>query len=430
MPNALVLRPAAAVFIAVAGLLSSQTILAAGAPLTLRQAQRLAVERSRQVAARDASASASREMAIAAGELPDPVLRAGIDNLPVDGADRFRIGDDFMTMRRIGVTQEFTRSEKLRLRSQRFELEAEKSLAEKDASIAAVERDTALAWLDRHYAESIAVLVDRQMGEARLEIEAAASAYRGARGSQADIFAARSALATLEDHASEAARRVRTAQVALERWVGDAARYPLAGEPSTDAIRADLGSLEAHLRSHPEIEALVRQEEIAATEAKLAQADKKADWSVELMYSQRGPAFSNMVSIGVSVPLQWNPARRQDREIAAKLALAEEARAARDDMFRAHVAEVRAMAIEWKSDRERRARYDAEIIPLAAQRTQAALGAYRGGKSSLTEVLAARGAELEVRLQALRLAQETAGLWARLEFLFPIDAEMKMKESK
>jgi len=52
---------------------------------------------------------------------------------------------------------------------------------------------------------------------------------------------------------------------------------------------------------------LVRQEEIAATEAKLAAANRKSDWTVEIAYQQRGPAYSNMVSVGVSIRrrLRW-----------------------------------------------------------------------------------------------------------------------------
>ena len=49
--------------------------------------------------------------------------------------------------------------------------------------------------------------------------------------------------------------------------------------------------------------------------------------------------------------------------------------------------------------------------------------AYRGGKSTQAEVLSARRAELEARLQALQLEAETARLWARLTFLIPREAK-------
>jgi outer membrane protein TolC len=404
----------------------SAPVAAAETPLTLAEAQRRAVERSLQVVAQDAAVSASRQMAVAAGQLPDPMLRAGIDNVPISGPDRFSLGNDFMTMRRVGVMQELTRGEKRRLRAERFELDAEKSLAEKSGTIATIQRDSALAWLDRYYAEAMARLIGEQSAEARLENEAADSAYRAGRGNQAELFAARSALSAFEDRASEYGRRVRSAKVALARWIGEEAQSPLAGKPAIDSIRLHGHDLASELAAHPTIAALAKQQEIAATEAKLARANKKADWSVELMYSNRGSAFSDMVSIGVSVPLQWDQPNRQDRELASKLAMAEQARALREDALRAHVAEVQAMIFEWDNDRERGRRYEAELIPLARQRTEAAVAAYRGGKSTLTEVLAARRGEIDVRMHALQLEMETARMWAQLNFLVPDEAVLPM----
>src|SRR2546423_3263734 len=102
--------------------------------LPLQEAQRRALERSRQLVAQDSAVRSSREMAVAAGQLPDPVLKAGIDNLPINGEDRFSLTRDFMTMRRIGVMQELTRGQKRQLRAQKVEREADKAPAEKDAA--------------------------------------------------------------------------------------------------------------------------------------------------------------------------------------------------------------------------------------------------------------------------------------------------------
>ncbi|MFL6672352.1 MAG: TolC family protein [Massilia sp.] len=395
--------------------------LAADAPLTLREAQRRAVERSRLLAAQDYAALASREMAVAAGRLPDPVLKLGVDNLPVEGPDRFSLTRDFMTQRRIGVMQDLTRADKRRLRAERFEREAEKSAAEKTVATAAIQRDTALAWLDAYYAEAMAAVLAEQAEQARLEIQAAEAAYRSGRGNQAELFSARSALVAFDDRASEIRRRVGNARIMLGRWAGEAAQLPLAGKPAIDVLRLDPATLETELGHHPEIAVLVKQEEIAATEARLAQANKKSDWSVELAFQQRGPAYSNMVSVGLSVPLQWNQANRQDRELSARLAQVEQARAEREDTLRAHVAEVRSMINEWQNDRERHARYEQELVPLAHSRALAQVAAYRGGKAALADVLAARRNEAEVRLQALQLEAESARLWAQLNFLFPQD---------
>jgi outer membrane protein TolC len=394
----------------------------AEAPLTLADAQHRAVMRSRQLAAQDFSATASKDMAVSVGQLPDPVLKAGIDNLPVSGQDRFSTTNDFMTMRRIGVTQEVTRTDKRHLRAERFQREAEKTLAEKQVTTAAIERDTAIAWLDRYYAEAMATVVALQGEQAKLEIQSAEGAYRAGRGTQTDVFASRGASAAIEDRVSDVQRRLRNAKTMLARWIGDA-DTALADKPATDVIRLDPATLDTQLAHHPEIAVFSKKEEIAATEAKLAEANKQSDWSVEVAYQQRGPAYSNMVSIGVSIPWQWDRNNRQDRELSSKLAMVEQAKAERDEMLREHVAETRAMVDEWENNRERFARYERELIPLASQRILAATSAYRGGKSSLADVLAARRNEIEVSLQALQLAADTDRLWAQLNFLFPTNGD-------
>jgi outer membrane protein TolC len=388
-------------------------------PLTLAEAQRIALERTRQVAAQDAAIAASRHMAVAAGQLPDPTFKAGIDNLPITGPDRFNANADFMTMKKLGLMQEITRSEKRELRAQRYELEAEKSQAEREGVIATIQRDTAIAWLDRSYAGAIAAVVDEQIAQARLEIEGAQGAYRAGRGSQADVFAAQGALSALEDRAAELRRRVANARIALARWIGEDSRRPLGPRPDFDTTRIHGHHLPSALATHPMIAALSKQEQIAGAEARLAAANRTPDWSVEVMYANRGSGFSDMISVGVSVPLPWDRANRQDQELAAKLAIADQARAQRDDALQAHLAEVEGMLTEWDGDQERLVHYRDVILPLAHERYEAALAAYRGGKTGIMDVLAARRAEIDVRVQALQLEMEAARFWAQLNFLSP-----------
>lgn len=402
----------------VAAMLSTSA-LAADAPLTLGAAQRMAVERSRQLAGQDYAASAARDMAVAAGQLPDPVLKVGIDNLPVNGPDQLRVGADSMTMRRIGLSQELIAGDKRRLRAGRLELDAGKSLAEKAAAIASIERNTAIAWLDRYYLNAMATLVAEEHAQARQELEAADGAYRGGRGSHADLIGARSAVVKIADKADELARRVRSAGIMLARWTGTDAESPLAGQPGIDQIGLDPTTLEQQLNQHPELAVAAKAEQIAVAEVQLARADRRADWTVELAYQQRGGGYSNMVSFGVSVPLQWDRSNRQDRELSARLAGAAQARAERDELLRAHVAETRALINEWDSHRARLERYRRELLPLARQRSAAVLAGYRGGKASLASVLAARREETELRLQTLQLEADAARLWAQLNFLFP-----------
>ena len=79
--------------------------------------------------------------------------------------------------------------------------------------------------------------------------------------------------------------------------------------------------------------------------------------------------------------------RQSAAEIAATVAKRDEARAARDEKLRAEVAAMRIMIDEWQHARDRRDRYARQLLPLARERTVATLTAYRGAKATLTDVL-------------------------------------------
>lgn len=397
----------------------------AAEPLTLAEAQKQAVARSRQLAAQGASVQATREMAAAAERLPDPVLKAGVDNLPVSGPDRFSTGADFMTMRRLGVAVELTAADKRHWRAERLLRAGDKTRAESEVALAAIRRDTAIAWLERYFTEQMAQVLAAQLKQAKDELDAAEGAYRGGRGGQADLLAARASLGGVQDRADEIAAKVNSAAIMLARWTGDDGAAALGAAPDLDTLPLDPDRLHAELDHHPQVAVLRRQEEIAEADVHLAQLAKKSDWSVELAFQQRGPAYPNMVSVALSVPLQWDQKRRQDRELSASMRLAEAATAEREEAAREHTADTAAQMQQWQSGQRRIARYQRELLPLAAERVQASLAAYRGGKASLSEVLLARRAELDVRLQALQLQMDTARLWAALRFLLPEDHNTK-----
>jgi len=397
----------------------ASALQAHAAPVAFDEALRLAGQRSLQLPAQDAAARAAREMAVAAGQRPDPVLKAGIENLPVTGADRFSLTNDFMTMRSVGVMQEWTRSDKLEARSSRYRREADVAEARRDLALANLQRETAIAWLQAHYQQQIRAVLVKQREETALQVQGAEAAYRGARGAQADVFAARAAVAQIDDRIASTDRDLSTARTMVARWIGVPDSESVGGAPDIASVPLHEHQLESALADHPEIAVLAKQEAVVQAEADAARLSSRPDASVELMYSQRGPAYSNMVSINVSLPLPWDRKERQDREVAAKLATVQQYQAQREEETRMHLAEVRSMLQQWRSGVERLKRYDTELLPLSSDRTAAALAAYRGGSSALASVLEARRAEIDVRLERLRLEMETAGWWARLKFLLP-----------
>ncbi|HEU4459545.1 MAG TPA: TolC family protein [Methylibium sp.] len=398
-------------------LLVAWPTIARSASLSMETAVALAAERSRLVASASAQSRAASELAVAAGQRPDPVLRLGLNNLPIDGPDRFSVTRDFMTMRSVGVMQELTRADKRAARVERAERNVALADVGRKQAVAEVQRDAALAWLDRSFAESMRDQLRRQIEQAQQQVQAAEALYRSSRGSQTEVFTARGDLEGLRDRLDETEREIDVATVRLARFVGDVAKEPLTSRPAFALAADDALPIERTLV----VAERLSQENAALAEARVTDAERRSDWSVELMLSQRGPAYSNMVSINLSVPLQWDQKNRQDREHAARLAMLDEARARLEDAERAVEADIRASQAAWRNQERRLRRHDEALLPLAEQRSAAALAAYAAGSGSLAGVLEARRNALQVHLDRLRIEADIARLWAQLTFLMPQD---------
>ncbi len=396
-------------------LLASSAAAQAAPRLTFDDALHRATEQAPALRAQEAVAAAARERAVAAAQLPDPVLRVGVANLPIDGPDRFSLTRDFMTMRNIGIAREFTREDKRQARAASFEAEANVAMAQRDERQAALRQATALAWLERHDLERLRELLSRQHEQNRLALEAAEAAYRGARGTLPEVLAARAELAAHGDRMAAVQARIAQSQAMLERYVGfDAAQGALGERPDVSRLARPSASID----TIPMLATLSRDISRAEAEVAAARSERRADWGAELTFSQRGPQYSNMVSVTLSVPLTTSSADRQDREVAARNAALDRVRAEQEDARREQRARRAALEAEWRSALDRGARHERDLLPLAEERTRLALSAYRAGNGTLGALFEARRAELGARIERLQLDTDAARAWAQLNTLF------------
>lgn len=391
---------------------------AASAALTLAEALQIAAQDSPLLAAQRSAITAAEEMTVTARELPDPKLKIGIDNLPADGADRYSLTRDFMTQRRIGVMQEFPRTEKRELKGQRAGHELAREQAVLADAQTALRRDVALAWIERYFAEHMAKIIDEQYAETDLQRESLQAGLRANKVQPAELLAINLALQSLLDRRAEFEKQAARAAARLSRWLGAASQRPLATLPD-NLLTAQRHDLPTHSANHPHLQSLERQIDMARNDALQAQAATRPDWGLEIGYAQRGPQFSNMLSVQVSIDLPLFQARRQDRASAAKMAQVEQARALKEDALRQHLAEAGATWAEWEAATARLRRFDMSLLPLARERVQLTLAAYRGGLGPLAAALEARRTEIELRLQQLQLAAEQGRAYAQLLYFLP-----------
>ncbi len=408
-------RPSRMVWLCVALIgLTPPAFAQISSPLPLAEAQRIALARAPALAASAAQAQAAREMAVAAGSLPDPVLRLGVSNVPVSGDMAWSTTRDGMSMRSIGLMQEFTRSETRAAARARSEQAAGLAQAEGELARSEIARETALAWLALRSLQSQRALLVAQLDTVQDQAQAASAAFRSGRGEQAGVFAQQTEAGQLHSMLLGMDGEIAMARAQLTRWLGEA--------PGELAALPDITRLARDWRQGDgaELPALVvpaRQAALADADARYARARRKPDVAVELMYGKRGSSYDDMVSVTLSMPLPWNRSQRQDRELGASLAMAEQARALQADAQRLWRAEIDGLHAGWQSALARLNHADATLIPLAEQQHAAVLATWRAGGSSLAEVLQARRALLEARLARERVALEAARAWAQLNFL-------------
>lgn len=394
------------------------TIARADEPLSLAQAVALAEAQAPAIRARQAGVTEAAAALTPAGELPDPELVVGIDNLPVDGPGAFAVSRDMMTMRTIGVMQTFTRRDERRARVERAGGELDRERALLTAERLAVREAVAHAWIAAAALQTRVDALQSLRPRAQLNVEAATAALVAGRGGAADGIAAQAAIVALDDRIDAATAERDAARAELARWLPDLGERALGGAPDWLDLGADPDALPARLDHHRELVAYDAAERAAQADAALARARKRPDWSLELMYAQRGGAYANMVSLQLRVPLPLFAHRRQDPLIAAKEAAVARLDAERDDARRRHGADLRKTLLAWRSAAERTRRYERDLLPLADARADAALAAYRGGRDDLAAVLLAFDDAVEKRLAFSDVERSLADAWATLAYAF------------
>ena len=396
-------------FLRAAALAAVLPCLAQAAPLSLDAALQLAVQRSETANAARASVASATESARASGQLPDPVRRAGIENLPVTGRGAFNTTRDSMTMKRIGISQEWVSTEKRAIRRASAEAAVGREAIQAQAAVAETRLETTLAYLDAFYAGETLKLTTLMEHHAHEEFEAARARLSSAAGSSQEVLALTGARGVAEDESDEVRQQQNAAQLALQRWVG------VAPDELTPMPPAALPTEAAYVAGHPTVVAMQRDFELSKRVADVAASNRDPNWSWEVAYGQRS-GYSDMVSVGVSIPLPVAPGERQDRETAAKLALVEKAEADLAEAVRAATSEYRTLSSDAQRLQQRIERYREGVVVPAQQRTAAAAAAYGSNQGSLVTLFEVRHTEVDVQRKLVTLQRDLAKTHAQLAY--------------
>jgi len=383
--------------------------------LSFDGALRLATERAPMLAARQASVDAAMQLRISADQLPDPRLIAGVDNLPISGPDRGSLTSDPMTQTNIGWMQDVPNRAKRAARAEGAEARTLRERALMDAERLAVQRDVAQAWLARYFAERQLALFQSLEAENRLLRDTVASRVASGKAVPADATMARQEALVLADRRDELARERAKALATLRRWLGDEALQPLAdGLP---VLKVEPAALQRDIGQQADLRVFAPMVQMTNAELAELQAARQGDWNWQAIYSRRGSAFGDMVSVQFTFELPFWRETRQDPQIAAKLKEVERLGSEREDLARRRREEIDSQLAELDELGRKLERLRASAAPLADERVTLSMAAYESARGDLAGVLLARRERVELGLRAIDLEARQYALRARLNYL-------------
>lgn len=387
-----------------------------------------------------------------AGARPDPMLIAGIQNLPITSGRRGAPdahgtpapgpGPEPMTMRVIGVSQTLPYPGKLTLqtraaRGERAAVEAELESVRLDVALEVKREYYALAFIDR--ALEIVSRTHAVLGDL---ITAAEAQYSVGRGAQADVLRSRVEAALLGEQASDLLEQRRAAAARLNALLdrpSDAAlgaarigeriaraaipdsatgvRFASAalGARAVDSPILPLDSLQAlAILASPMLRAHQRRIDAQRTRVALARKAHLPNVDLALSYGQR-PGLPDMVTATVSIPLALQKGRKQSAEIAG----AEADLAAIEAEHHGAVNELRARVARRVADLER-ARTQLAIalralLPQTRATLSSAASSYQVGRVDFASLVDAQAAVFDAETSYHRSLTDFATGLAELE---------------
>lgn len=380
-----------------------------------------ALQNSPEVRAARQEREAALQRISPAGALDDPMLEAGVLNLPTSSLSFSR---EDMTMKMLGLSQRFPYPGKRDLRRDVARLDSEAVDYAYAETVNRVVRDTRTAYIDLALAIASMRLVDQNRAILQQLIKVADNRYSVGQGTQVDVLRAQTQLSRMSEELLKLQRDFDLFSAELGHAIG---RPTAAG-----AVPAVLELHESPLdftvlrdrafEARPQLLGLRKLAERNQRSVDVARSARYPDFDVRLAYGQRdsmpdGTRRSDMVSVTVAMNLPvWGQAKTQPR-IAEALALQEQAasmaQAQAHETYRKLHQQIAAAEQSLKAVRL----YRNEIIPQARLTVEAAMASYQVGRGEFALLLDNQMSILNAQLAETAAIASYNKALAEIEFM-------------
>jgi outer membrane protein TolC len=409
------------------------------AALTLEEAVSLARGNDPWLQGSELRETALRAESTAAGTLPDPVVSVGVANLPTDSWD---FDQEAMTQFKVGVVQQFPRGNTRELQRRRLEILGSEHPYQRADRRARLAVNVSVFWLEGYRARETIRLIeqDRELFEHLVDVAQSSYASALGRTRQQDLVRAQLELTRLEDRLAVLHEDWERSRSSLREWLpaeavshgGDGQLLLSTELPELVLPRGELiageGMLPAQelarlLGQHPAIRSIDRRIEASVTGVQLAEQKYRPQWSLNASYGYReddpmDDDRADFFSVGVAFDLPLFTSRRQDQQVQSAVASSEALRTERSLALRRMLAAFETQRSRLRRLEERRLLYRDRLLREMHEQAEASLAAYTNDDGDFSEVVRARIAELNARVEALDIEIDRLQAISQLRYFF------------
>jgi outer membrane protein TolC len=390
------------------------------AALTLPEAEALALANDPLDAALSAEADSFDAAAAVAEALPDPTLRVGLNNYPIESGN---FSSEAMTNAGISYRQAFPGGRVREYRGDKLQWQSRGKRHEARLHALEVRLSVRQRWLDVYLAERSSELIAESRSYFEDLAEITESLYSVGRKTQQDVLRADLEVSRLEHRLLELQATAAMSRGYLSEWIGAAANRGLPAELPVLPAVPRIAMLREGLSGHPRL--AIADARIEAARADVLRADErsKPGWALDVGYGFRdgmqpsGDSRSDLATVGVTVELPFFSRTSVDSTLASALADRSAAEARREALQRMLAAELEAEYARWELLNRRLALFEERILAQSGATAEAALLAYQSDAADFADVVRAQVDDLDARLEALRLQVEKARSQAVLAYL-------------
>lgn len=403
-------------------------------PLLLQRAVAIAQQQDPWLTGSQYKEQAIQAQSIAKGTLPDPVMSLGFANLPVDDFD---FNTDNMTQFKVGVSQVFPRGDSRAIERQQLAAMGAQQPYMRDDRRARVAVTVTELWLE-HYRSAEAIrLIEQDRSLFEHLVDVAQSSYTSGIGKsrQQDLVRAQLELTRLEDRLTVLQLSQNVAHSQLSEWlVGDiAAIFKLDDQFPTLNLAVDIDvkrgaspPLLALLLAHPKIKSLDQKIVASSSNVQIAKQKYQPQWGLNASYGYRdddpfGNDRSDFFSVGVSFDMPLFTGNRQDKQVQSAFSEVEVIKTEKTLALRTMRANLQTGLVRLQQLQQREVLYQDRLLKEIHDQAESSLSAYTHDRGDFSEVVRARIAELNAKIDFLNIRVDRLKTIAQINYFLPAD---------